>query len=150
MVDYKNFKVFNINDDFDISKVWRFAEVCLNPEIDGLRTVVNMPRITKLFKQNDVEITTDHIETILNFKSNLLDLDMYLKNVFANNGKCIKIKNMGVFELPNNYNEIHKDTGMRIIKFIGISPIHENKSGKEIARMSGDKSKVVLNPKLKK
>lgn len=144
MVEYKNYKIFQPNDDFDISKVWRFGEVCLKPE-GGVRTCLIIHRINKLFQQNGVELTSDHLEQLVNFGSDLLSLDMYLKNLFANNGKRIKIKNMCVIEMGKDI-EYSKETGMRVVRFIGINPIHEKKSGVEIARMTGDKSKVVLNP----
>jgi hypothetical protein len=143
MTNYINHNVWKINQDFDITKVWRFAEICENKEIDGIRSIYNMPRINKLFEKNGMELTDDMLATILNFKSNLTDLDLFLKNLFANNGNRKKIKNMGVFYNTDISNEIHPETGMRVIGFIGISPIHEKKSGTKIGMVSGDKKNFV-------
>jgi len=142
MVNYNGYNVFGVSNDYDISKVWRFAVVYERPEINGLRTSYDMNRINKLFKKNNVELTADIFASLMEFKSNLNGLDMFLKNLFANNGNKIKIKNMGVVRYIKPEDGEIDETGMKVISYIGILPTHEKKLGKKIGIINENRTKA--------
>lgn len=137
MVQYKNYNVFNVSNDYDESKIWRFAVVYERPEINGVRTSYDFNRIKTLFKKNNVELTEDIFTSLMEFKSDLIGLDMFLKNLFANNGNKTKIKNMGVMRCVKPQDRETDETGMKVISYIGILPTHEKKLGKKIGMAEG-------------
>ena len=145
MTDYKNYNVFGISKDYDLTKIWRFAVVYEKPSINGITTLYDWNRIKILFKRNNVEMTESIFASLMGFKSNLTGLDLYLKNLFANNGNKTKIKNMGVIEdHGESINRKIDETGQRVIAYIGILPTNEKKIGVKVAMMNGEKTKYIL------